>query len=202
MCNYRCRPATDADDVRKIARYIHLTDPYIYPHLCKDPADPKWVAFIAECLHTQNHIFHIDHLQVVLCNDQIIGLACVIPCGKALNFAEYVNTTMFPSKLLETVINGYFMPLIEESQNYAGFNMVNVCIDQDHQGKGIGTLLMAHCIRVYGQSSIHLDVIASNAAAVQLYHHAGFQIVNAYSGFSGDEAELPCYHMLYTPTAE
>ena len=34
-----CRMALPSDCVQNIAKYIHLTDPYIYPQICTDPQD-------------------------------------------------------------------------------------------------------------------------------------------------------------------
>lgn len=200
MCEYSCRPVAEADDVGKIARYIHLTDPYIYPILCKDPSDPAWVEYVVACLRTKEHIFCREHLQVVLWGAQIVGVACVIPCGKRLTVSAAGNAEGLSQTGLKKVINGYFGPLIEESLGYDGYNITNICIDENHRGKGVGRLLLAHCIAAYGHRPIHLDVIADNAVAVRLYESMGFGVIDTYSGFSGSDRELPCYHMLYLPT--
>ncbi len=186
--------------MRKIAQYIHLTDSYIYPQLYTDPLDPAWVECIGRCLGSRDNLFSAEHIHLALHQGQIVGIACVIPCGKALHFAEYADVTNIPHHRFDLVVNGYFAPLIAESQGYDGFNIINVCIDPDHQNKGVGTLLLKHCIATYGHQPIHLDVIADNQSAVQLYKNAGFAIVDTYAGFSGDDTPLPCYHMLRTPT--
>ncbi len=198
--DYYCRKANAFDDTKAIARYIHLTDPYIYPYICECPDDKYWSTFIDECTKIKGNIFNINNISVVLYKECIIGIACVIPCGEILNFTEQVKMPEILCHNLAYVNKGYFEPLINESQEYSGYNITNICIDKKHQGKGIGSLLMRHCIDEYGAKSLHLDVIASNEPAVRLYKSSGFWIVNKYLGFSGDNSDLLCFHMIRTKT--
>jgi len=194
--NYCCRKATLCDDTRKIAEYIHLTDPFIYPKITLNPGDNEWVQFISNCLTKKNNIFYIGNISVVMCDCDIIGVACVIPCQKELTITKDIELLPTISDNIQPVIEGYFAPLIEESYLYSGYNIVNICIDEKHRNKGLGSLLMTHCIEEYGAQTIHLDVIASNENAIKLYKNFGFEIKNEYMGFSGDSTLLPCYHMI------
>lgn len=193
--NCFCRKATLKDDFEKIAKYIHLTDPYIYPAISLNPDDKSWICFVSECLRNPSNIFFIDNISVVICESDIVGIACVIPCQKDLTIVSDINIPINISQNLGSVINGYFDPLIEESKLYSGYNIVNVCIDEKYRGKGLGSLLMSHCVDTYGHNIIHLDVIASNTSAIQLYKKYGFQIEKEYLGFSGKDTLLLCYHM-------
>ena len=198
--NIRCRKALMSDDIESIARYLHLTDIYIYTKLCQDPSDKEWVEFVRNCMKKENNIFNINHLSVVLHDDDIIGVMCVIPCGKKLNFTYNADdvSTNFADKL-GLVTEGYFDPLMSETLSYDGVNITNVCIDSSYQGKGIGTLLMSYGVKEYGAQTMHLDVIASNEAAIKLYKRFGFEFTNEYYGYSGDDTKLLCYHMIRTP---
>lgn len=197
---FHCRKANLLDPVEKIAAYIHLTDEYIYPCICENPTDAAWVNLIRQCMQTEGNLFHIDNISVVTHNGDIIGIACVIPCGPKLNFAEHVQISEGLRQRLKLAVDGYFAPLIAESTEFTGHNIINVCIDRNYRGKGLGKLLMAHCLSEYGADIIHLDVIAGNESAVRLYRSCGFVLENEYMGFSGNDSDLPCYHMLYTPT--
>ncbi len=194
-----CRAASHLDPVEKIAQYLYLTDPYIYPSICQDPVDPNWVDLIRQCMQADNNIFHIRNLSVIEDMGNIVGVACVIPCGRKLDFLENVQISESFRNKLHIAEEGYFIPLMAESRKYTGHNITNICLDPDYRGKGLGILLLSHCLAEYGTQRIHLDVIASNEAAIQLYKNAGFSIVSKYLGFSGTDTKLPCYHMLYTP---
>lgn len=191
-----CRKAIVDDDVEKIAKYIYLTDPYIYPKISSNPSDTLWTHFISDCLKSPSNIFYIENISVVVCDTDIVGVACVIPCQRKLSIIEKIQLPIELSQKILPVIEGYFDPLIEESYLYSGYNIVNICIDEKHRGKGLGNLLMSHCVGAYGTQLIHLDVIASNVSAVQLYKKFGFQIEKEYMGYSGDDSLLPCYHMI------
>lgn len=197
--NFLCRKATLSDKPEKIAQYIHHTDPFIYPCICSDPLDKAWVEFINKCLNTKNCIFNIEHIAVVTDNDDIIGIACVIPCAKNLTFSEKIEIPKRLADNFRLVKQGYFEPLIEESLSYNGFNIVNICVDEKYRGKGAGSALISYCIDNYGSKTLHLDVIASNEPAVRLYKKFGFKIEMEYLGFSGDNTQLPCYHMIRKP---
>ena len=186
----------------KIAAYIYLTDDYIYPCICESPTDQVWVDLIRQCMQTEGNLFHIDNLSVITHKEEIVGIACVIPCGAKMNFSEHIQIPEGLYQRLQLTIDGYFLPLLAESQEFTGHNITNICIDENYRGKGLGKLLMAHCIKEYGSGVIHLDVIADNESAVRLYRNSGFVITNEYMGFSGNGSDLPCYHMLYTPTAK
>ena len=194
--DYCCRSAASCDNIEQIAKYIHLTDPYIYPKITPHPGDKAWVDLIAECLTKADNLFSLRHISVVTYGDDIVGIACTIPCGKKLTFSEGITIPQTLRNSISPVIEGYFHPLLEESYQYSGYNIVNVCIDENHRGRGVGKQLMAHCIRQYGSDTIHLDTIASNLAAVKLYTQSGFAISGQYMGYSGDDTLLPCYHMI------
>ena len=197
--DYVCRKALPKDSVSAIARYVHLTDPYIYPTITKDPDDLAWRELIRSALAQEDTLFSLSNFSVVLHNGSIVGIACIIPCGKRLTLKDKIA---IPESLREgfaKVDEGYFSPLIEESAAFEGYNITNVCIDEAHRRKGVASLLLQHCIEEYGSAALHLDVIADNDAAVCLYKKYGFVIAHTYSGFSGGDHMLPCYHMIRKP---
>ena len=193
---YTCRKALPSDDACAIAKYIHLTDPYIYPAITNDPCDPAWQRLIAQCLAQKDNLFSLSNISVALCKGEIVGVACVIPCGTPLRFGEALCIPDALQSGIALAGEGYFTPLIEEAAALEGYDITNVCIDKAHRGKGVGHLLMQHCIKEYGDRTLHLDVIANNMAALQLYQKCGFAIHSTYHGFSGKEQPILCYHMI------
>lgn len=193
---FRCRKAMPPDSVRKIAKYIYQTDPYIYPRICSNPADADWCGFIGACLESPSNIYCRENIVVLLQGEEIIGVACVIPCGKYMTITEGIALPTRLSENMEPVVAGYFAPLIEENDGFDGYNIVNFCIDSEYQGRGLGKRLMTYCVELYGGEPMHLDVIAANAPAVSLYEQFSFRKESQYMGYSGSDALLPCYHML------
>lgn len=199
--DYICRKALPGDSIPDIAKYIHLTDPYIYPTITRNPQDPDWEKLIASAAVQENSIFSLSRISVVLYRGKIIGIACVIPCSSPLSLSGITVAESLRDGFRKAD-EGYFSPLIRESADLDGYNITNVCIDECHRGFGVGTLLLQHCIEEYGTHTLHLDVIASNSAAIRLYQKFGFEISDAYNGFSGSEQPLPCYRMTRKPTAK
>ena len=202
MQNYKleCRMARADDDRRAIAALIHKTDPYIYPGICRDPYDPEWVGFISRCMDDEDNLFSIDNLSVLLADGRIVGVACVIPCGKHLSLTERVSVPDGFDGNFEEVNDGYFLPLIEEAEEFEGYDVTNVCISEDMRGRGAGSALMRFVVGAYGADVMHIDVIASNTAAVRLYERCGFENSSEYMGFSGEERPVLCSHMIREAT--
>ena len=191
-----CEFATHEDDVKRIAGYLHLTDPYIYPTICKNCEDPDFVSLIGSCMKSAGNLYHTDHLITVKKAGVPVGIACVIPCGKTFVFSEGLTVPAAIQSGIELAEKGYFQPLLEENLDFEGYNVVNFCVDANLRGQGVGSLLMSFLLEQYGKSPIHLDVVASNTAAIGLYKKFGFVIQKEYEGFSGSDQLLPCYHML------
>lgn len=193
---FSCRKVVSSDSVAKIAEYVYQTDAYIYPKICNSSNDENWYNFIRTCLETPSNLYHRDHLVALFCNEEMIGLACVIPCGQQFTITDGIPLSASFSQKMEPVINGYFQPLIEETLNFSGYNIINFCIDSRYHNKGCGKKLMNYCITLYGSQDIHLDVVADNVPALMLYEKSGFQKESLYMGFSGSDTLLPCYHMI------
>lgn len=63
-----------------------------------------------------------------------------------------------------------------------GATLSDIAIEPAHQGKGLGTSLIAHCVNFAlseGKSTISLDVETHNKKALDLYTRLGFIIQNA-----------------------
>lgn len=192
-----CRAAKIDDDIASIAKYVHLTDPYIYPAITPNCENRDWISVFSECFETKGDIFYYENISVIESNGKIVGIICVIPCGKRFTFAE---SAIIPVPLENGVAltrKKYFAPLFEENAKYRGYNITNICVDTQLRGKGLGSKLLTYCIEKYGSEDIHLDVIKSNTAAIGLYKKHGFEICAEYFGFSGEHEMVLCYRMKY-----
>lgn len=88
-----------------------------------------------------------------------------------------------------------------ELAGYAVFNhavgeshLLNLCIAPEWQSRGLGTMLLGHCIRLataYGCESMFLEVRPSNPAGLRLYQANGFEVVGERPGYytAGDGRE-------------
>lgn len=193
---FTCRMALPSDSITKIAKYIHLTDSYIYPLICSDPEDDAWCEFIRQCTVTPGNVYHLSHLAVLLHDGEIIGVACIAPCGKTLTITDGIEIPEALKQPIAPVVEGYFLPLIRENLSYCGYNIVNICVDGAWRGQGLGKKLMDFCLEKCQDAVVHLDVIADNAPAIRLYESTGFHIAAKYMGFTGSDVKLPCYHMI------
>lgn len=73
-------------------------------------------------------------------------------------------------------------------------HILNLCVDPDRQGQGIGRRLLEHLLRVAAQAGARtafLEVRPSNAPAVALYLAAGFNEIGYRKGYypDGDRSE-------------
>lgn len=56
-------------------------------------------------------------------------------------------------------------------------HLLNLCVAPEHQGGGLGRLLLEHCVRLavsFGCESMFLEARPSNEAALKLYARNGF----------------------------
>ncbi len=196
------RLAHEKDDIAKVARYIHLTDPYIYPTVTEAPDDPAWIALIGECFSDENNIYFRKRVWVAeIKEDGIVGVLCAIRCGKEnLIFSAGKTIPACLKSGIARVEEGYYAPLLEESRSFDGYNIVNLCTDPAWRGCGIGAKLLNAFIDSAQHETIHLDVIQNNTPAVKLYEKLGFRIASSYEGFGKDGVDVPCFHMIRPPS--
>jgi ribosomal protein S18 acetylase RimI-like enzyme len=194
-CNVEYRKAKLEDDISAIAKYIYLTDPYIYPTICKSPQEKEWVELIRQCYQQDDNLFSWHNIYVALMDGEIIGICCIIPCGIHLKFNEDLELNSEGSLHMAKAVDGYFAPLLEESAGLSGYNVVNLCIDKNLRGRGLGRGLLQYCLSDRERKLVYLDVIADNFSAISLYKSLEFKIEKEYEGFSGKSEPITCYQM-------
>lgn len=188
------RFATAEDDAAAIAKYLYLTDGYIYPTLCGTFSDPEWVDFIRKNLKEPTHIFFVKHLIVALFQGQIVGVCCFFPCGEEFPFVQNA-----PKHALQDYLyleETYFLPLYRELASERGVYINNLCVEPACRRLGIGRGLMDFLIKQTSETDVILDVVADNSAAIALYREMGFEPQTRYMGFGGKaNAPVPCLQM-------
>ncbi len=92
----------------------------------------------------------------------------------------------------QSIVDGYVVVGIEGGAPRAW--LLSLCVEQNMRGRGIGTALVRCCMdycESKGIQSCKLTVDPSNAAAISLYKHFGFAIVdNVLNYFHAGEARL------------
>ncbi len=195
-CDFLYRKATENDDFAAIAGLVHLTDPYIYPTVCEAPDDPFFYGLLLRCFKDKTNIFFLENIWLALCEERVVGILCAIPCGRKATFLDNLLLTDGEKARLSKANEGYFLPLIEESAAFDGYNVTNLCVAPAFRGRGVGEGLLRFYLESVKGDPVHLDVIAANGAAVRLYERCGFVLEKEYNGFSGTEEPLLCYHMI------
>ena len=125
-CNVIYRKAVARDDLGTIAKYLHLTDPYIYPAICTASNSKYWESIVSACFFSDNNIFSKENMIVAEANGKIVGILNVIACGKPLRFIEDISDELPLTPELIAVNTGYFQPLLEESLSFDGYNITNI----------------------------------------------------------------------------
>ena len=74
-----CKPD---DDMSLVAKYIHLTDPYIYPCVC-DINDDFFTDFIKKCADKPTNLFYYKNIYLAL-YDEVVVAGKDLYAGKVL----------------------------------------------------------------------------------------------------------------------
>lgn len=189
------RRAVPTDDVEAIAKYLYLTDEWIYPTLAPACSDAGWVEFIRANLKNESHIFSARRLLVALRGGRVIGVCCSFSGGEHPVFAEHVPRGAEAD--YRFVERHYFCPLFEEGAPQGAVCVSNLCVAPSERGNGVGKTLLGALIGQEPHREIWLDVVADNAPAVGLYKSLGFLPQKQYKGFGGKaHADVLCLRMM------
>lgn len=109
------------------------------------------------------------------------------------------NLQAFPwsrGNFSDSLIGGHSVWVLRSGGDLVGFSVVMSVIDEAHllnigvakayQGRGYGARLLRHameCARLGGASKLFLEVRPSNARAVELYRHFGFNQIGRRKGY-------------------
>jgi ribosomal-protein-alanine N-acetyltransferase len=105
---------------------------------------------------------------------------------------------------VDSLRNGHLCFCLQQQQQLMGYiivyvavgecHVLNVCVDPQHQGLGLGQRLLDYALQAaleLGAESAFLEVRVSNAAAIALYERSGFAQVGKRPNYypAGDRRE-------------
>ena len=197
--------ALSGENYNIIAELIYDTDPYIYPAMFGDGEEGKEIAVsvLADLYKTdRDSMFCLKNLFIALIEDRIVGIILWYKgilnwkYGELLKSSKKQNISLDKGNL-EIVQEKYF------SENYSedtsidqAISIINVCVDRNYRGLGIGKIMLNSFINSHKGEEIKLCVIADNENAVKLYRNKGFTIEKEFDGFSLCEKKPRCYDMV------
>ena len=194
-CNFSLRRARLDDDICAIAKYIYLTDPYIYPSIADNYESKDWISIVSQCYRMNDNLFYYKNIFVAIADERIIGICCIIPNKKHLEFNKRLNLSDALTQKIKGVVAGYFEPLLNESLDLEGYSVVNLCIDPMLRGLGFGKKLLEYAMKEVQSKVFYLDVIADNVSAICVYKSLLFEIEKEYYGFLNETSSILCYRM-------
>lgn len=197
-CDVVFRRANLVDDISAIAKYIYLTDPYIYPSISNSPESAEWVDIIEQCYKMEKNVFYYKNIFIALVDDKIVGICCIVPNKKKLEFSERLRLSDELLQKIEGTVKGYFKPLLKEIAELDGYNVVNLCVDESFRNLGIGKKLLNYSISQVETKEVYLDVIADNTSAIRVYQALSFEVEKEYEGFLSESSSILCYKMKKT----
>ena len=197
-CDVVFRRANLVDDISAIAKYIYLTDPYIYPSISNGPESAEWVDIIEQCYKMEKNVFYYKNIFIALVDDKIVGICCIVPNKKNLEFSERLRLSDELLQKIEGTVKGYFKPLLKEIAELDGYNVVNLCVDESFRNLGIGKKLLNYSISQVETKEVYLDVIADNTSAIRVYQALSFEVEKEYEGFLSESSSILCYKMKKT----
>jgi ribosomal protein S18 acetylase RimI-like enzyme len=109
------------------------------------------------------------------------------------NIDKYIlNSIIYEAVINEETIGCYVLCTLDEET----IEIKNIVIDEKHQGKGLGTILLNDAInksRFMGFKKIIIGTGNSSAAQLHLYQKVGFRITGIKSNFFSENYEEPIF---------
>jgi len=122
---------------------------------------------------------------------------------ESLSFKTPWSKDMILSEMREPLAHFFVALKREEVIGYYGFlhitdelHILNVAVDPDCRGMGVGTALMAHLLeegRRLAARAITLEVRESNQSAIRLYERAGFVLAGVRPHYYTDKENALIY---------
>ena len=122
---------------------------------------------------------------------------------EALSFKTPWSREMILSEMKEPISRFFVAEVAGKVVGYYGFlhildelHILNVAVDPDFRGRGLGKKLMAHLIseaRALCARAITLEVRESNLSAIRLYEGAGFLLAGVRPHYYTDKENALIY---------
>ncbi len=173
------RKLEKTDNIEKVASLIYYTDRSLSRFLFGkyEVAVPKLISLIL----SKHNSFSYNH---IFCSfdDQIQGILLGYEqkdIDEELENNDFSKTLSIFGQISFTIKNWILKPILREAE-IDEFYIQNICIDENHRGKGIGSSLLEYITDYAKEQRINtltLDVTIENKKARSLYERIGFKIV-------------------------
>ncbi len=193
------------EQYQTIAKLIYETDPYIYPALFgSGEQGPKNASLLLPEVFERglDPMFSRENLFVVKKEEQILGLI-LWHKGKLnwdpsslLEVAAEKSLPLNPEKVMlvkKEYVDACYLNLPPEETDR--IFLINVCIDANARGAGIGGFLLEHFLKEHPEIPMELAVLKRNMPAIRLYQKYGFTVTREEYGFSETSEKPRCYTM-------
>lgn len=184
------------ENLIQIADLVYDTDPYIYPAMfgCRESAEQM----IPLLMDNRDAMFRRSNCFVAMEHHRVVGLLLWTEGSlnwspqllKELSENQGIEVSPYLDMAADEYVDGY-----RKEQKSRTICIINVCVDKNHQGKGIGRKMMETFFERMKGDMYELCVLQDNLSAVHLYRSLGFDDYESYNGFSVDHRKLPAYKM-------
>ena len=184
------------EDYEAVIELVYQTDPYLYPDLFGSLENAKKI--MPFLLDDKKSTWFKDYIYTVKNNSEIIGIVTILPYNVEWNFnairIAYMEAGMQITARVRAACD-YFADSFTRIGK--GASACNICVREDHRGKGIGRFLLEKVIEMAGANNIELTVLANNISAVRLYQNHGFLIIKELYDYGGyNQPKVLCYSMV------
>lgn len=184
------------DNLVRISELIYDTDSYIYPCMFRSKDDA--LRILPKVFQQKDdQMFRLSNSYIAECQDVIVGL--ILWRKGPLNWSvkplheQAIPAGICLSPHLPIVQAQYFESYKDIPADV--INLINVCVDQEFRGRGVGRHLLESFISKHRDEKMELYVLADNHAAKRVYGLNGFKTIGTIQGFSLDNRDLPCLQM-------
>lgn len=175
--------ASGSDKKIEIAKCLYGTDRFIYPEAFGENTEEASKA-ISRIIGMDGCLLDYKNLIVARYNGQVCGV-CLVSDGEGKWNKEAIRKRIGPDLLPERIVEGfnhasdeYFSQFHKEHPDENKVEIVAFCVEEGFRRKHVGSALLSFVVEKYGEKTIILTVLADNTAAISLYKHHGFAVIN------------------------
>lgn len=183
------------DDFRLITELLAQSDSHIYGPL-DDKGRPRNEAFMRRCMLDPSNVFCLGNILVASVHGPALGMAVVLPAGRALRFSAPELTRGLPqAESIDFVSRGYFDKLLVELLAMEGTYINSIAVLPGWRRRGLAKALLGYI----GANCSHpqiIDVLDDNLPAIAAYWQAGFVEASRFEAYAGrSSGKLACIRM-------
>jgi ribosomal protein S18 acetylase RimI-like enzyme len=178
IANLHCIPMSlEHHAPQTVAQLIYDSAPDLFELLFGRTAIPVIHEFV---IRSHNRFSH-RYVQVAQIEDQVVGIATLIPALELQDNTDQDSVLNRWAKLRRQMAYWLILDRVLE-QNYPSdsFYIANLAVQSAYRGQGIGTQLLQHCLAsaaLAEANRVFISVDINNPKAQKLYESLGFEVV-------------------------